>query len=77
MIRGIKFIFKGHNNVDKETCHSLSGEKFVMNRQKRVVKVHMVDILQLAQREIGFKYSLRTLLDLRPNGFYWQKMLML
>ena len=60
-------VLKGHNNVLRETVFSESGEKCLLNRQKRVLKVHLVDILPLAQKEIGFKYSLRTLTNLRPK----------
>ena len=58
---------KGHNNVLKEVVSSPSGEKFIINRQKRVLKVQFVDLLRIAQKEIGFKYSYRTLMKLRPG----------
>ena len=63
----ISDVLKGHNNVFKECVASDSGQKFVINRQKRVIKVHLIDILELAQKEIGFKFKLRTLLNLRPK----------
>ena len=60
-------VLKGHNNVSKEVFENVNGEKIVLNRQKRVIKVHLSDLLKLAQKEIGFEYSLRTLLKLRPK----------
>ena len=60
-------VLKGHNQVFREVVYNKFGDKFVMNRQKRVVKVHISDILKLAQQVIGFKFSLRTLLNLRPK----------
>ena len=46
-------VLKGHNNVIKEIVKSDSGEKFVFQRQKRVLKVSLAELLTLAQREIG------------------------
>ena len=60
-------VLKGHNNVMKEVFEGPAGGKCVLNRQKRVIKVHLIDLLPSAQKEISFKYSLRTLLKLRPK----------
>ena len=60
-------VLKGHNNVINEVVKSDSGENFVFQRQKRVLKVSLCELLPLAQREIGYKYSLKTLLNLRPR----------
>ena len=63
----ISDLLKGHNNILKETLVREDGSKFVFLRPKRVLKVHLCDLLEMAQKEIGFKYSLRTLMGLRPS----------
>ena len=45
-------VLKGHNNVMKEVFEGPAGEKCVLNRQKRVIKVHLIDLLPSAQKEI-------------------------
>ena len=60
-------IVKGHNNTVNEVVKSDTGDNYVFQRQKRVLKVSLCELLPLAQREIGFKYSLRTLINLRPS----------
>ena len=62
----ISDIIKGHNNVHKETIISETGVKSYFSRSKRVLKIHFCDLLQAAQKQIGFKYSLRSLMNLRP-----------
>jgi hypothetical protein len=66
----ISDVLKGHNNVERELFVDAAGVKFVLNRQKRVIKVHLADLLQIAQKQIGFKYQLRTLLKGRVNEKY-------
>ena len=60
-------LLKGHNNVIKELITNEAGEKFVFQRPKRVLKVHLCELLTLAQKEIGYKHSLSTLIKLRPK----------
>ena len=57
---------KGHSNVLREQVANSDGSKSVFLRPKRVMKVHLCELLQLARDEIGFKYSLSTLMGLRP-----------
>ena len=59
-------LLKGHNNVYKESVVSEEGVKSVFNRAKRVLKISSCDMLEAAQSKIGFRFSLRTLLYLRP-----------
>ena len=42
-----------------EVVKSDTGDNYVFQRQKRVLKVSLFELLPLAQKEIGFKYSLR------------------
>ena len=60
-------VLKGHNNTFKEVLENEVGEKVVFQRQKRLLKLHLCELLALAQQEIGFKYSLSTLIKLRPR----------
>ena len=66
----ISDILKGHNNMHKETIETESGTKAFLNRPKRVLKLHLVDLLAAAQKEIGFQFSLRSLMSLRPPWVY-------
>ena len=38
----------------------------MLHRSKRVLKLHLVDLLVAAQEAIGFQYSLKSLMRLRP-----------
>ena len=60
-------VLKGHNNVQNEIILNDLGEKVIFKKQKRVLKVNLYELLPLAQQEIGYKYSLRTLINLRPS----------
>ena len=59
-------ILKGHNNCHKELIISETGSKMYFHRSKRVLKIHFCDLLKAAQKQIGFQYSLRSLMKLRP-----------
>ena len=59
-------ILKGHNQCFKELVMSEDGSKTYFYRSKRVLKVHLCDLLKEAQKQIGFKFSLSTLIKLRP-----------
>ena len=63
----ISDLLKGHNNIMREILVNDDGSKFVFLKPKRVLKVHLCELLQLAKKEIGFKYSLNTLMGLRPR----------
>ena len=60
-------VLKGHNNVISEIIRNKDGSKAVFQRQKRVLKISLCELLPLAQTEIGYKYSLTTLINLRPS----------
>ena len=50
----------------KETILNSDGSKSSYLRPKRVLKVHLCELLQLARDDIGFKFGLTTLMGLRP-----------
>jgi hypothetical protein len=59
-------ILKGHNNCFKQQVVSEDGSRTYFYRSKRVLKVHLCDLLKAAQHQVGYQYCLRSLIKLRP-----------